>query len=118
MPAIKRATLMPFQDPNNFNLLTYVWMIIIAFWGGLVNYLSRVKRGSVSHFSFVELVSELVVSGFSGVITYWLCQATSLDPLYTAACVGIAGHAGGRMIFFIEQLMMKRLERLSKKLQD
>ncbi len=109
---------MPLQDPSNHGLFMYLLVLVIALWGGTVNYISRIKRGVVSHFSIVEWIGELVISGFSGVITFWLCEAAGFDQLITAACVGIAGHAGGRMIFFIEQVMMKRLERLSKKLGD
>lgn len=107
---------MPMNDPNNYNVLTYFWMLFIASWGGAVNYISRVKRGVVSKFSFLELMGELVISGFSGVLTFWLCEAMSVEPLFTAACVGIAGHAGGRTVYFLEQIMIKKLERIAKKL--
>ncbi|UAA38211.1 phage holin family protein [Paraneptunicella aestuarii] len=106
---------MPMNDPNNYNVLTYFWMLFIASWGGAVNYISRVKRGVVSKFSFLELMGELVISGFSGVLTFWLCEAMSVEPLFTAACVGIAGHAGGRTVYFLEQIMIKRLEKIAKK---
>lgn len=109
---------MPMNDPNNYNLFTYLWMVFIASWGGAVNYISRLKRGVVTRFSFIELLGELVISGFSGVLTFWLCEAMSVDPLITAASVGIAGHAGGRTVYFLEQIMVNRLERIAKKLGE
>lgn len=109
---------MPMNDPNNYNLLTYLWMLFIASWGGAVNYIGRVKRGLVTRFSFLELLGELIISGFSGVLTFWLCESMQVDPLITAACVGIAGHAGGRTVCFLEQIMVNRLERIAKKLGE
>ena len=105
---------MPLQDPNNHGFLMYLLVVVIALWGGTASYIGRIKRGLVSKFSIAEWIGELVISGFSGVVVFWLCQAVGVDELLMAVCVAVAGHAGGRMIFFIEQVMMKRLERISK----
>lgn len=107
---------MPFSDPNNYSVLTYLWMLWIAAWGGVVNYISRVKRGAVARFSFVELLGELVISAFSGVVTFWICEAVQLDSLITAACVAIAGHAGGKTVFFLEEVLHRRLEQWTRSL--
>lgn len=106
---------MPYKDPNNYNFITYLWMVLIASWGGVVNYISRIKSKTVAHFSFIELLGELVISGFTGILTFWICEALGVDSLITAACVGIAGHAGGRTVYFLEQVFVKRLESFAKK---
>lgn len=105
---------MPEKDPNNYSLITYAWVILIASWGGVVNYITRVKQSKVAKFSIVTLIGELLISGFAGVLTFWICQSFELDQLLTAACVGIAGHAGGRTIIMLEYVFNKKIENISK----
>lgn len=103
---------MPYKDPNNYNFITYAWMLFIACWGGVVNYISRLKKGVVKTFSFAELMGELTISAFSGVITYWICQSYEVEPLMTAVWVAISGHAGGRTVFVLEDFFNSKLDRL------
>ncbi len=67
------------------------------------------KDGLARPFNFTELVGEIVTSGFVGVLTFWLCEFSSISPLLTAAFVGVSGHMGSRAIFSIEQMMERRL---------
>lgn len=97
---------------NNFkDYLPFGWMIGLSFWGGIAGYLRKVKQGSV--FSFTELVGELFISGFVGVLTFLLCQSAQLNTLLTAAMVGISGHMGSRAIFMIEKIVESRLHRIT-----
>lgn len=102
------------NDPKDANmLLTAGLMLVLAMWGGLVNYISRIKSGTVKTFSVVELLGEFVISGFSGFLVYLLAVHLGVDQLLTAVLVGIAGHAGGRTIFFIERAYASRFEALT-----
>lgn len=107
---------MPMRDPHNYPLMTYIGVLFIACWGGVVNYISRIKNGAVAQFSVPELIGELVISAFSGVLMFWLCESFQVEPLITSVCAGIAGHAGGRMVFILETSFNKRLESLTRKL--
>lgn len=100
---------MPEKDPTNYALITYAWVFLLSAWGGLVSFLSKVKKGEARAFNLVELIGELVTSAFAGVLTFWLCEAAGLNGLVTAALVGISGHMGSRAIYHMETLATKRL---------
>ena len=57
----------------------------------------------------VELIGEIATSAFAGLITFWLCEAAQLDPLVTAALVGISGHMGSRALYQFERWAQTRL---------
>lgn len=111
---IKAVFRMPFQDPSN--IFAHIWMLLVASWGATVNYISRIKRGTVTKFSLIEWLGELVIASFSGILTYWVCLYVHLDPLLTAAAVGVSGHAGGRTVYFFETVFNKKLEDIAKRL--
>ena len=79
-------------------LITYGWVIFLAVWGGVVNYFNKVRTGQTSRFNVVELIGDIVTSGFVGMITFWLCQAAGFSELLTAVFVGVSGHMGARAI--------------------
>lgn len=93
---------MPEKDPTSYALATYLWVSILSAWGGIVNWM-RKRRGEVARpFNFMELVGEIMTSAFAGVLTFWLCEASGIQPLITAALVGISGHMGSRAIYHME----------------
>jgi len=94
---------MPEKDPSNYSLLTYGWVFLLSSWGGLVNFMRKRREGTARPFNLTELVGELVTSAFSGVLTFWMCEAAGISGLVTAAMVGISGHMGSRAIFHLEQ---------------
>lgn len=81
--------------------LTYLWLLLLAAWGGTASYLGRVRKLGLT-FSFAEWLGELVISGFSGIVTAYLCMWAGFPPLLTFALAGVAGHMGGRAITLIE----------------
>lgn len=93
---------MPEKDPTTYSLITYAWVCTLSAWGGTVNWIRKRKSGDTRPFNFMELVGEIMTSAFGGVLTFWLCEASSLHPLITAALVGISGHMGSRAIYHME----------------
>jgi len=93
---------MPEKDPTTYSCLTYTWVLVLSAWGGIVNFLRKRKSGVARPFNIAELVGEVVTSAFSGVVTFYLCESSTITPLVTAAPVGISGHIGGRAIFVVE----------------
>lgn len=98
----------PTKDPGNYSLLTYAWVIGLSGWGGLVSFLRKRREGHVRPFNFTELIGEIFTSAFVGLLTFWLCEAGHINPLTTAALVGISGHMGSRAIFGIERWAQRR----------
>lgn len=99
---------MPEKDPTTYSLITYAWVLLLASLGGAVNFLRKLRAGSVRAWNVTEFIGELVTSAFAGVITFWLCEAAEIRPLLTAALVGIAGHMGSRAIFHLERFFEAR----------
>lgn len=94
--------------------LGYVWFIILAIWGGTVNYLSRIRQGKVESFSFTELVGEWTISGFAGLLTAFICMEMDLSWHLTAFFTGVSGHLGGRAIFIFEGYVKSQFPNIEK----
>lgn len=96
------------KDPTSYSLLTYAWVFILAMFGGVVNFMHKLKAGHTRVFNFVEFIGELVTSAFAGVITFWLCENAGISHLMTAAFVGVSGHMGSRAIFMLENWLKEK----------
>lgn len=101
------------KDPTSFGLITYLWVMGLSVGGGLVSYMHKLQLGVRRPFSIIEFIGELVTSGFTGVITYFLCQSSGISPLLTAVFVGISGHMGSRALFIIERMIENKLKKFS-----
>lgn len=97
------------KDPTSYSLITYAWVIGLSVTGGFVSFLRKVREGSSRAWNIAELLGEIFTSGFVGVITFWLCEAADIDPLYAAAMVGISGHMGSRAIMQLELWLEKKI---------
>ncbi len=95
---------------TSFQILTYAWVIGLSTWGGLVNYISKIKSGAIARFNITELIGDVTISGFTGVLTFWMCQAAGFNELTTAVFVGISGHMGARMIGKLESVMSRKFD--------
>lgn len=95
------------QGPLDFSWFTYAWVGILSFWGGIANYISKVRKGD-SRFNLLEIFGEMIVSGFAGVMTFYVCSASGTPEVITAVAVGISGHMGARIITQIETWITNR----------
>lgn len=91
------------KDPQNYELLTYVWVFGLSAWGGVVSFYRKMRDGRARPFNVMELVGEIFTSAFVGVITFLMCEAAGISSILTAAFVGISGHMGSRAIGMFEQ---------------
>ena len=101
---------LPEKTITGFQILTYAWVIGLSTWGGLVNYISKIKSGQIARFNLTELIGDICISGFTGVLTFWMCEAAGFNELTTAVFVGISGHMGARMIGKFEKLMSRKFD--------
>jgi hypothetical protein len=102
---------MPEKDPSNISLITYVWVFVLAIWGGVVHNIRKVREGVTKRFSITELLGDIMTSGFAGTITFYMCEAAGINSMLTAAMVGISGHMGARAIFLLEEWLRERFEK-------
>lgn len=105
---------MPEKDPLSYQFLTYIWVIGLASWGGIVGYVRKLKNGH-SRFSFAELVGELFISAFVGVVTFFMCAAAKIDPILSAVFIAITGHMGSRAILIFERIIQSKIDKLTVK---
>lgn len=96
---------MPHRDPQNYSFITYVWVFAMAMLGGVAHNIKKIKNGTLKRFSFSELVGDLIISGFLGLITFFLCEYADIDRLLSAAFIGMSAHLGTRGIYFIEEIV-------------
>ena len=105
---------MPQKDPTTYALLTYIWVSLLAMAGGLVAFIRRLNKKCTPEplgLILIKLIGELVISGFAGLVTFYLCEFLEVQPLLTAVLVAISGHMGGNAI----DLISKRAEKLLDK---
>lgn len=98
------------KDPTSYSWITYAWVLVVSALGGIANYIRKVKAGR--EFSIMEVVGDIVISAFAGVLTFWICELGGMPPLATAAFVGIAGHMGSRAIALLEDRIKRRFGKL------
>lgn len=101
-------------DPIDFSWITYGWVAALSVWGGVTNFIRKVKQGE-SRFNLMELVGEIVTSGFAGVMTFFLCEWSHTPDMLTAVLVGISGHMGARGITLLEGFLAERIKRYGSK---
>lgn len=70
-------------------LLTYVWVVGVSLWGGLVSFFEK-----KAPFSWVRLFAHLLSSSFAGLMTFYLCQAANTPDALTGVFCGVAAHMG------------------------
>ena len=96
------------------NLVPTLWMVAVGAFGGVVSFIQKVKAGKARAFNIPEFIGEILISAFSGLITFWICQAFGVNQYLTAAGVAICGHMGTRAIFLIEQWGEEKIKGLAK----
>ena len=96
----------------DYPFITILWVSSLAAMGGVSSYIRKVRDKTIKRFSIVELIGEIFISGFVGIVTFLLCDSAGFDPRITAAIVGVAGHMGSRAIFIIEHMINKKFNQV------
>ena len=93
------------KDPASFSVLTYLVMMALAIWGGIVRVIREIALNdkSLTHILGI-FIAEMCVSGFAGTITFALCLSANISFAYTGALTAIAGYMGGRSLSLLEQI--------------
>ena len=87
-PALAQSD--PPRSPLSYSLREYGLILAIAMLGGFVRWYNAVRRGESAVYDLRILVGELFTSAFLGILTFWACEAMSVQPLVTAALAGIS----------------------------
>lgn len=92
----------------DYSLGTWLWVVALSLWGGVVSWVQKVRKGEARWFNLVEFIGELAVCSFTGVVTFLLCAEAGFDQLLSAALVAISSHMGTRGIYTLEQFISKK----------
>lgn len=93
------------RDPTSFSFLTYLWVVFFALWGGFVRILQELKGEERTWREIFWLFfSEMSVSLFVGVLTFYLSELAGFPPLYTVIMVSISSYMGGRSLVVFKAL--------------
>lgn len=97
------------SDPLAYPLLTYLWVLMISAWGGLVRFLNSLReRKETLQQALLTLFIGIVTSTFVGVITFYGCEVAGFERLETAICVAVTGHLGAQAMQFFERIVIQR----------
>lgn len=89
-------------------LVNSFMILILALWGGLANYLNRLRYAKIKVFNILDFAGVITTSGFTGVVVFLLCKYNNIDQYMTAALVGISGHMGIKLVHKLEVLLERQ----------
>jgi hypothetical protein len=96
------------KDVFSYSWLTYLWVVGLSAWGGVVSWLRKKEFGQTWRQTAAQVAIEMIVSTFVGLITFVLCHIAELSLLWTIVLVAISGHAGAKALTqyetFLERL--------------
>lgn len=110
-PVIAFAETLPsIKNPMDYPLKQYGFILAIAMLGGAVSWWAKVRKGDVQGSNIAALIGELTTSSFAGLLIFWICEYFNVPPVLTAALAGLAGHAGGRGVAWLEETARRKAE--------
>lgn len=104
--------MIPEKSPEDFTMITYLWVFGLATLGGFVSFIKKVVQGG--QWKFGEFIAEVATSAFAGVVTFYLCQWADISQVGTAALVGIAGHSSSKAIAAFDDILTSILGKIQK----
>lgn len=79
------------KDPLGYPLGHYLWVILIACVGGAIRHINSMQR-----FAAGKALIDVVTAGFTGVITFWICEAWGIKGPMSAVMIAVGGLMGNR----------------------
>lgn len=97
------------RDPN---LAGLSWLVLlgVACWGGLVRYLIDIKNNKAS-WNLAAAAAQIVVSGFCGLLSGFLSMASGLGLYWMLFAAGICGAMGSvALSYFWERMTGTKIQ--------
>lgn len=104
---------MPEKDPNNYTWITYAWVVGLSVLGGIASFWRKMREGVVRRFNITELIGEIFIAMFTGVVTFYLCESSGITQPMTSALVALSAHMGSRALYFLEKKFEKIAESMN-----
>lgn len=103
---------MPEKNPETYAFLTYLWVFILATFGGVVSYLNKLKNGK--KWNAVDFMIDVTTAVFVGVTIFFLCEYAGFSQVFTAALVSIGGRYSDRAVKLFGKILDRALGAFSK----
>lgn len=101
----------PDKDPSSYEVITYLWVVLLSLWGGSASYIRRVRSMEIPRYSFVEFIGEVVIAAGVGILTFFLCEWGNIDQMLSAVFIAITAHMGSRALLIAEQVLERYVKR-------
>lgn len=95
------------EGPFDVPVGTYLWVVFWCVFAGVASFVRKVREGH-RPLILAELLGEIVVSVFVGMVTYWLGRGHDVPEFYLMAMVAVCGHMGSRALFLFERMFVAR----------
>ncbi len=102
------------NNPENFPLITWLWVIGMSILGGTVRTLTNLKMGMMPSDMLRRWVVDAIISIFIGMVTFFLCQWAIFPQMLTIALVSLSAHMGTGAIVMLEEKAYQYFKRLDK----
>lgn len=79
------------DNPFSYPLKTYLLVLAVACAGGLVKHLN-----STNKINLAKLCIDIITAGFTGVMTFWFCQAGNIHGPVAAILIATGGLMGNK----------------------
>ncbi len=99
------------RNPLNYSLSEYGLMLGAAIAGGIVAWIRKVRTGEYQAWSLGQLIGEMAVSAFAGLLTFWVCEWMAWPQLLTASLAGISGLASSKFLSIAEAFAQRTFEK-------
>ncbi len=93
------------------NFFVILWISLLSVLGAITGYIRKIKEGTVERFRISELVGDITISFFLGVVTYFLCKGAGINEYLSAGLVGFVSHLGTRGIVMLEEFIPKIIKK-------
>jgi len=100
------------KDPTSWPYTTWLLAIGMASSGGVINWLSRIRKGQTRSFNIIELLGEVFTSGFVGLGVFMAAESMEQPLGLCAAAAGVGGHMATRLLFAIEKILESKINKL------
>lgn len=103
---------MPEKSPETYQIITYLWVLGLATFGGMVSYFKKLKQGK--KWKITDFLVELTTAAFVGLMMFFLCQSIGLSATGSAALTGIAGHFSSKALTGFSRILDLALAKIGK----
>jgi hypothetical protein len=107
---------MPQNNPDNFPLLTWVWVLGMSIFGSIVRTITMQNEPLAGWRLVRRLTANAVVSVFIAIITAALCVWADIPFWLMVVFIGLTSHMGAPVLLLAEDKFIQYVK--SKKIGD